>query len=122
MRNSRGGLRDIPSRGRAGEKPASARPRQGRGREQVSSPKNRPFRRREIGVYPNPTCGDLTPKRKRQDDFAVGEAATLGTGAHSREQRPAVSADRSQRDPQNVPFVTRARNGRAKNPIIFQSR
>ena len=60
MRNSRDGLRDIPSRGRAGAKPVSARSPRRRQRERVSSPRNRPFQRRESAVYPNLPCSDLT--------------------------------------------------------------
>src|SRR6202035_3413116 len=50
MRNSRGGLGDIPSLGKAGALPASAQSRRVKARGQVCGPKGRPFRQRVNAV------------------------------------------------------------------------
>src|SRR5438105_6158882 len=88
MRNSRGDLRGIPSRGKAGAPPVPARSRREKASEEVLGPKSLPFRQREIAVCRAPPWCDLTPKRKRRGDFANWR------GRHwcpSREQRRTVS-------------------------------
>src|SRR5215472_12964367 len=65
MKNSRGGLRDIPCRGRAGATPASARSRRGKAHGGASGTKDRPFRRTEIAAYLNPPSSDLTAEARR---------------------------------------------------------
>src|SRR5215472_16359279 len=65
MKNSRGGLRDIPCRGRAGATPASARSRRGKAHGRASGTKDRPFRRTEIAAYLNPPSSDLSAEARR---------------------------------------------------------
>src|SRR5271166_1099847 len=70
MKNSRGGLGDIPSPGKAGAPPASPRPRRAKARGPVRGPRSRPFRQRMIVVCRSLTSSSFTPKRKLRDDNA----------------------------------------------------
>ena len=71
MRNSRGGLGDIPSRDRAGVKPASARSRRATSPGEVFGPKSRPFRQKVIAVCRALPWSDLTPNVPVHDIAAV---------------------------------------------------
>src|SRR5260370_33898597 len=64
MRSSRGGLGDIPSPGRAGAPPASARPRRATAPGEVFGRKSLPFRRRGIAVCRALAWCDLTPNTR----------------------------------------------------------
>jgi hypothetical protein len=64
MRDARGGLGDIPSLGKAGAPPASARSRRVKAREQVCGPKGRPFQQWVIAVCRALPWCDLTPKQR----------------------------------------------------------
>src|SRR5256885_15471025 len=88
MRNSRGGLGDNQSPDRADAPPASALSRLVKARAQVCELKGRPFRQRVIAVCRAPPWCDLTPKRKRRNDFANWRGRYW---CPSREQRPTVS-------------------------------
>src|SRR5215472_15112833 len=104
MRNSRGGLRGIPCPDRAGATPASARSHRRKGHGEVSSPKDRPFRRMEIAAYLNPPWGDLTADARSTTRRWL-EAGKSGASSSI------CKADRRLRDNQpweheNVPFVT----------------
>src|SRR5580692_4808432 len=88
MRNSRGGLGGTPSPGRAGAPQASARSRQAKATERASGLQDRPSRRRVIAVCRALPWCDLTPKRKRREDFANWRGRYW---CPCREQRPTVS-------------------------------
>src|SRR5580704_7056337 len=88
MRNSRGGLGGTPSPGRAGAPQASARSRQAKATERASGLQDRPSRRRVIAVCRALPWCDLTPKRKRPEDFANWRGRYW---CPCREQRPTVS-------------------------------
>ena len=64
MRNSRGGLGDIPSPGKAGAPPVSRRSRRAKALGGGAGPKGRPFRRRVIAVCRTLACCDLTQNRR----------------------------------------------------------
>ena len=66
MRNSRDGLGGIPSPGRAGAPPASARSHPAKVSGEAFGPKGRPFRQRVIAVYRTQPWWDLTPKHGGQ--------------------------------------------------------
>jgi hypothetical protein len=81
MRNSRGGLGDIPSRGKAGAQPGSAQSRGAKAREEVSGPKSRPFRQRAIAVCRALPWCDPTPKhRGRHEVASVSTCPTAWAG------------------------------------------
>src|SRR5438445_4589972 len=73
MRNSRGGLGDIPSPGKAGAPPASARSHRGTARELLTGLKGWPFRQRVIVASRSLTWIDFTPTcRGRHEIVAIG--------------------------------------------------
>src|SRR5437016_2828588 len=100
MRNSHGGLGDIPSPGRAGAPPASTRSRRTKAREQASGPKSRAFRQRVIAVCRALPWCDLTPKHRgrhcapgrRLSRCGPGLADEAHTRPESRGSRPAKMA------------------------------
>src|SRR5215831_282480 len=83
MKNSRGGLGDIPSPGRACDPPASGRPRRAIVRERVSGPKNRPCRRVIADCRALPSCVLL-----KIPALTAAAGPCLGT------QPPAIMLDR----------------------------
>src|SRR5712671_2456033 len=80
MRNSRGGLGDIPSPGKAGAPPAAARSRRERARGQVCGPKGRAFRQRVIAVCRALPWCDPTPKHRGQHEVASLGICPYGLG------------------------------------------
>src|SRR5215470_17428334 len=114
MQNSRGGLRDIPCRGRAGATPASARSRRGKAHGRASETKDRPFRRTEIAAYLNPPSSDLTAEARRTTRRWL---KVENRGASS----SICSADRRLRDDQlwehETSHLSLARDRRTENSI-----
>jgi hypothetical protein len=94
MRNSRGGLGDIPSPGRAGAPPAFARSGRATARELVSAPKSRAFRQKAILASRRLTSNDFTPKHRGRHDVAlVGICPTAGDGRRRPAQAVPVGVD-----------------------------
>jgi hypothetical protein len=90
MRNLRGGRDDIPSLGKAGAPPASARSRRAKACGQVCDPKGRPFRQRVIAVCRAlPRC-DPTPKYRGQHEVASVGICPLRPGPAGDVQRRLV--------------------------------
>src|SRR5215469_8541339 len=91
MKNSRGGPRGIRSQDRAGATPVSAGFDQGKAREWALGPKDRPFRRKGIAAYPNPSRSNVTPECARrttsprsprpQDHFRAFSGSPMGAVA-----------------------------------------
>src|SRR6267378_842023 len=90
MRNSLGGLGDIPSPGKAGVPPASARSRQARARGRVCGRQDRPFRQRVIAVCRALPWCDPTPKYREQREVASVGLCPLRPGPAGDVQRRLV--------------------------------
>jgi hypothetical protein len=89
MRNSRGGLGDIPSLGKAGALPASAQSRRVKARGQVCGPKGRPFRQRVNAVCRALPRYDLTPEHRGRHCASRGRLGPSAWVGRRRSARPA---------------------------------
>src|SRR5260370_5372659 len=92
MRSSRGGLGDIPSPGRAGAPPASARPRRATASVEVFGRKSLPFRRRVIAVCRALAWCDLTPNT-RAHYIAAAPMPLREAAAHVQGRAGSVGAE-----------------------------
>ena len=94
MRNSRGGLGDIPSLGKAGALPASAQSRRVKARGQVCGPKGRPFRQRVNAVCRALPRYDLTPEHRGRHYASRGRLGPSAWIGRRRSARPAPPGER----------------------------